>query len=313
MTRHISSAVIAIALFSAHPLEAAFEQGAGGVLQVRVDLPKKTPWEANHVSGPVLVGPQAYLDFVWRIRFFGLGVVSIPSPQLFDVQVTRDAEEIPVRSTVATQMSVNYVATAVGSISVDETTEMSVRGVVHRDDGQPFGPGMYHLKLDLDRARSSLVSESASAISIDSGFPIELWVQALDTSTRVRHHHLIEAAFYSESQPQIALEHRLVVVGRRDATWGDWLALGSAYAAVGRHSDAVQAYRRILPRLMSASPDGKRLLAGNFQIVAASFAVVGDRAAAEAVLKSEGLLKETEIPATIERLRQNAFKRQPPR
>ena len=94
------------------------------------------------------------------------------------------------------------------------------------------------------------------------------------------------------------------------ASWTDWLVVGEKYGQLGRHREAIEIFRQIMPHLAAALPGGIVREAGHFRAVARSFAAVGDVATAAALLRAEGKTPEPEIPRVLERLRATA-KRQP--
>jgi hypothetical protein len=306
-----AAVVIAVALSVFLPAILVAKQPPAGVVNIRVDLPNKSRYGENYVDGPVLIGPQEGLIIDWRIRYSGAGLVSVPAPPEFiRLRVLRDGVNVPIRLSHPDHMTVAGVVGPIGATALEDGTVAIVRSLVERGDGRRFEAGVYRFELEIEQLGNAGSGTGHEKATVDSGFPIHLWIQPLDSPRRLYHHHLIEAAFHTrEGQSERALEHRRAIVGLPNTDRVHWLALGENYAVLGRHSQAVDAFRRVLPNLSSTPAHVIDLLrqGERFRRMAASFAVVGDRPTAEGLLRMQGV-PESEISVTIEQLRQKAVR-----
>ena len=122
---------------------------------------------------------------------------------------------------------------------------------------------------------------------------MRLLIRDLDTPAAIRHYHHIESAFHKSTDGELALKHLMAVTSMPDASWGDWLFVGEQYGRMGRHREAVEIYRRIMPDLI-ALPRGNILKecgrhgGCHFRQVARSFASIGDITTAGKLLREEG-------------------------
>lgn len=316
----------ALCIGQAHHLLAV--QEIAGDMRVRVEFVKRSNFEREATS-IVLVGPQPAIELNWRVTNTSDAVLQIPSPDaLLAIRISGDGRGIRVRTDWASEMihhervGNNIVPRTlpVGPLALASAwtvlSSVSLTGSTKRLDGTAFEPGEYLITLDVGPKRAKLQSGGVQP-SVDSvtRAPIRVVIRDLETPERLRQYHLIEAAFYRSTDSELALKHLLALTSMPDASWLDWLVVGERYGEMGRHREAVEIYRRIMPDLI-ATPRGSiirecgRHGGCHFRLVARSFAVVGDTATAADLLRAEGRTREADIPALIERLRATAKRAQ---
>jgi hypothetical protein len=181
---------------------------------------------------------------------------------------------------------------------------MRVKGRTMRQDGVPFKPGRYRLRVTAGE------TPPPGRRRYETVFDASLSILPLDSPARVRQYHLIEAAFYRGNDGARALKHREALAKLPDTTWLDRLLLGEALGDVGRHHAAVQIFREIMAEL-STSATAPLFKKGRYlRLVARSFAAEGDMATATRMLQLEGRVPDHDIPAVVRRLRDTAPRQQ---
>jgi hypothetical protein len=242
----------------------------------------------------------------------------MPAPSTaLKMRIVRGEIEIPVTTDWASEMwlrrrvggEVIPTQIALGPAELVDRSSLWIHGSTKRTDGFAFESGDYLVYLDVTGLREA-ISAGRTNLAVDPGAPILLRMQGLDSPERTRQYHLIEAAFHRSSNGELALSHYLALASGIGGTWTDWLAVGEACGNLGRHREATEVFRRIMPEL--TRPAGARgdvlREGGHLRMVAMSFAVEGDIGTAQVLLKIEGRTPDDQITSLIERLRQTAPK-----
>ncbi len=311
----VLAAVVFVGLCQCPPKVAA-QQAAG--IKVRIAMLKQSTFERVSGNGPVLVGPQSALELEWRLANGTGRTVDVPAPDAaFRLRVSTQGREVPVRTEFETGMTLIFsdvpggaTRLPTGSAALPDRGSLWVRGSTKRLDGSEFTPGDYVLTLDVSGAQGMSVLGARPIPAVDAGYAIELTIVALDSPERQRQFHVLEGTFYRGIDNDRALEHDAALASLPDAPWSDSLPLASLYADLGRHREACEVYRRILPDLVGAlnapMPEIARTMRFELRTAAGSFAAEGDDTTAAYLLRAEGRTPEDRIPEEIERLRKAA-------
>jgi hypothetical protein len=284
---------------------------------IRLQAPKATYEQVS--DGPVLVGPQKALEFDWAVHNISGHSLEIESPRVaFLLRVSGSGHVIPVRTEWAAEMKLNgnrdrpSGTLPMGPATLPDSTFLVVRGSTRRLDGSAFAPGRYVLEVDATKFRPVVSGPERIVPLIDALYPIKLLVLDLDTPARRRQFHSIEGNYYRDIDSDRALEHFVALAALPGASWMDSIPLAYFYGRLGRHREACDVFRRILPSIIRSldTPTGRQIFKdnGNLRRAATSCAAAGDLTLASRLLRLEGRTPIYEIPAEIERLKKSAPK-----
>jgi len=261
----------------------------------------------------VLLGPQEALYIAWGLVNHTRTVLQLPSPaESIGVRLeTTAGRSVPLAVAIEPAMrrlsrprSVRFDE-PIGPVTLDDSEAVSVYAVVERSDHQPFSPGEYRVTFETDGLVAALrqVDGGRWAGRTRSTSTTRLIIDPLDTAaSEIKYHH-IEAAFHIGHDPDKVLEHRKAVVALPGAQVTDRMALGKAYAALGRHQEAVQVYGPILPESMESARRGSLIRDGrHLRAIASSYLAVGQRDTARRLLEAEGIATPSQIPDLLNRL-----------
>jgi hypothetical protein len=192
-----------------------------------------------------------------------------------------------------------------GQSVLAEDEAVNAYAVVRRVDRRLFDSGEYRLTLDITRVGPSLrtIGGAGWPGQTIGGGALRVVIDPIGSAASTLEYHRSEAAFNIGYAPERALEHRLAAVAVPDAQLGDWMALGKAFAELGRHAEAVGVYDPLLPELMSNARAGGIIREGkHLRFIATSYFAVGDVVTARRLVEAEGLTPAAEIPELIRRL-----------
>lgn len=247
----------------------------------------------------VWLGPQEAMYIKWDLANHTRTVLQLSSPaESLAVRLeTADGRPVPVTLAIepvmrrrATPQSVPFDE-PLGPVTLDDNETVGVYAVVERADHQPFSPGEYRVTFDASDLGGGLRRTP-------------LILDPLETAAALLEYHRIEAAFYMWGyEPGKALAHRQSIVALPGAQVSDRMALGKAYAELGRHPEAVQVYEPILPELMESARRGGLIRDGrHFLEIARSYLAVGRQDTAGRLIQAEGIATPSQIPELLKTL-----------
>jgi len=269
----------------------------------------------------VLLGPQDGLYFNWFLRNEAGTALQLPSPaESVAVRVEpMDGPSVPLITTVENEMrrrtrSESRPYEPLGLVQLEDGEGIELHGVVRRADGQPLSPGEYVVTFDTVGLGAALhqVDGARWAGPTTRSIRRRLIIDPIDTAASEIEYLHIEAAFYMWGyEPEKALTHRQSIVALPGAQVSDRMALGKAYAELGRHAEAVQVYEPILPELTESARRGGFIRDGRHLLeIARSYLAVGRQDTARRLVEAEGIATPSQIP---ELLRTLSRRRQPQR
>ena len=233
-------------------------------------------------DGRVFLGPQEAFYITWVLGNRGGDLVVVPSPaEVLAVSVTTtDGQPVPV--TIAWEPAMWRAGPAsqlpfdepLGQTVLAEDEAVSVYAVVQRANGQLFDLAEYRLTLDITRIGPALRTTSGARWlgQTTGGGVVRVLFDPVDSLASTLEYHRLEAAFTMSHDLERALKHRLAAVVLPGAQLGDRMALGKAYAELGRHADAVRAYGPLLPELMANARAGGIIRDGrHLRLIARSY------------------------------------------
>jgi hypothetical protein len=251
----------------------------------------------------VLLGPQDGLYFNWFLRNQAGTALQLPSPaESVAVRVEpTDGRSVPLITTFEEEMRRRTRSESpvtrrpyepLGLVQLEDGEGIDLHGVVRRADGQPLSPGEYAVTFDTLGLGAALrqVDGARWAGPTTRSIRVRLIIDPVDTAASEIQYLHIEAAFHMGHDPDKVLELRQAVVTLSGAQVTDRMALGKAYAELGRHVEAVRVFDPILPELLESVQRGGLLREGrHLRQIAPSYLAVGRRDTARRLLEADGV------------------------
>ena len=300
-----ASAVFVLVLYS----PAAAQNSLGGDIRVRVRVLNTSGYD------PALaVGPQSALEIEWTLHNDTGHPLEIAPPDVLGLSVSAQGAQIAVRTKWAPTMRVvsgssensPALSQPVSAATLADGARLVVRSSTTTPDQSPFAPREYAIRLHVDM-RHVFAGGLPSRSWLHLEDPVDLRILPLDSPARRREFHSAQGMFYRDVDPARALEHFKALAALPDAPWSDSLPLAEMYGELGRHREACEVFRKVMPDL-TRLPDAQLAkyapqILWHLRAAARSFAMEGDTATAANLLRLEGRTPAERIPAEIERLR----------
>jgi|SoiMethySBSTD1v2_1073268.scaffolds.fasta_scaffold126918_3 hypothetical protein len=257
-------------------------------------------------GGLVFVGPQDALYINWFLGNHSGAVLQLLSPgESLAVRLeTADGRSVPMMTTVEPEMHLwtrSQISPyePLGAVEVEDGQSVGLHTVTRRASGQPIPPGEYRVTFDID-GRAAFQ-------------PIPVIIAPLDTAASEIEYLHIEAAFHMGHDPDKVLELRKAVVTLPGAQVTDRMALGKAYAELGRHQEAVRIFDPILPELVESVRRGSLIREGrHLRQIAPSYLAVGRQDTALRLLEADGVaMPSSQIPGMLKMLSSREPQRHP--
>lgn len=261
----------------------------------------------------VFLGPQDAFHITWLLSNRSHDTVIVPPPsEVLNIFLTTGAGlSIPVKIEWESVMGRGGPNTSLpfevplGQTELAEQEIVKAYAIVRRTDGRFFPPGEYQMMFDISRVGPALSTAGATSWlgQTTGGGIVSVKIDPIDSPSSALEYHRTEAAFYIGQDPEQVLEHRLRAVELPDASIGDRMALGKAYAELGRHPEATRIYSPLLSELIADARAGGIIRDGrHLRIIASSYIAVSDLTTARQLLEADGLTA-SEISESIKRLR----------